>query len=440
DGVNRTMGNVEIAGHIKILGHTCSLGTDEYNQVLSEKRARSVYDYLVAEGVDSDMLKWEGRGEHQPRFSNETEESRQRNRRVEISFTAREEVVREVIVGEGQPITEWVQEKVPVEAAWIRRALRNPVAHKRSVDFYRINRVTENLIPGETIFDNTEPDAVDDMYTVDQNSTGNVLQILVNDTDPEGDTLTIVSFTDPANGTVEVSGGTLLYTPDSDFFGTDSFTYTVEDGFGGSDTANVTIMVARLNEPPLAVDDQYIVLEDSVANMLDVLSNDSDPDNDPLTIVSVATPGHGTASIANDMISYTPNPGYFGNDVFNYTIEDGFGGQSTAQVSILIEEANDPPVAVDDFARTLKGYSEVIDVLANDSDPNGDPLEVIQIIQDPHPMGFVVINSDGTVTYTPMAGWWGGDSFQYVISDGRGGTATGTVTVDVTTLITRPKP
>ena len=438
DGVISTLGNAEIAGSIQIVGHTCSLGTDQYNQVLSEKRARSVYDYLVSKGIDADMLKWEGLGEHQPRYSNDTEDSRKRNRRVEISFTAREEMVREVIVGEGQAITEWVQEKVPAEAAWIRRALRNPVAHKRSVDFYRINRVTENLTPGETVFDNTGPAAVDDMYTVDQNSSANSLQILVNDTDPEGDTLTIVSFSDPANGIVEVSGGVLLYTPDTDFFGIDSFTYTVEDGFGGSDTATVTVMVARLNEPPLAVDDQYTVMEDSVANMLDVLGNDSDPDNDALTIVSVTTPGHGTASIANDMVSYTPNPGYSGNDVFSYTIEDGFGGQSTAQINILIEEANDPPVAVDDFARTLKGYSEIIDVLANDSDPNGDPLEIIQIIQDPHPMGFVVINNDGTVTYTPMAGWWGGDSFRYVISDGRGGTATGTVTVDVTTLITRP--
>ncbi|MDX1459473.1 MAG: Ig-like domain-containing protein [Xanthomonadales bacterium] len=438
DGVIRTLGNTEIVGKIQIVGHTCSLGTDQYNQDLSERRAKTVFDYLVAHGVKPELLQWEGRGESQPRFSNETEESRKRNRRVELAFTATEEVVREVIVGEGQPITEWVQEAVAVEAAWIRRALRNPVAHKRSVDYYRINRVSQNLIEGETMVENTVPVAVDDMYTVDQDSAANALQILTNDSDPEDDILTIVSVTDPANGTVEISGGTILYTPDPGFFGMDSFSYTIDDGFGGMDSATVMILVQRANELPDAVDDAYVVPEDSVANELDVLANDSDPDGDSLTIVSVSSPTNGTASIAGDKISYTPNPGFFGTDTFTYTIDDGFQGQDTATVTVTVEESNEPPVAVDDYARTLKGYPEVIDVLANDFDPDGDPLTVVDIIQSAHPMGFVVINGDGTLTYTPMAGWWGGDSFQYVVSDGRGGTATGTVTIDVVTLISKP--
>lgn len=433
-----SLSNARIAGDVLIVGHTCSLGTDEYNQALSERRAKTVFNYLASQGIRVDILKWEGHGEHEPRYSNDTEDSRKQNRRVEITFTAEEEIIKQVIVGEGQPITEWVQEAVPVEAAWIRRALRNPVVHKRSVDFYRINRVTENLITGETFIENSGPSAADDMYTLEQNSSNNSLSVLANDSDAEGDDLTIVSVSSPAHGTAVISGNQVNYTPDAEYYGNDSFTYAVEDGYGGTATATVTIVIERLNTAPAAVDDEYVVNEDSVANMLDILANDSDAESDSFTIISVTTPAHGTVSINGDMVSYTPNPGYFGPDVFEYIIEDSPGLQASATVNITVVEVNDPPIAVDDSARTLKGYSEIIDVLANDSDPNGDPLTVIEIMQSDHPMGFVVINPDGTLKYTPMAGWWGGDSFQYRISDGRGGTAVGTVTVDVVTLISKP--
>lgn len=421
-----------IIGDIVVVGHTCSLGTDEYNQALSERRAITVFDFLKANGVSAGAMRWEGHGEHEPRYSNETEESRKRNRRVEISFIAEQEVVREVVVGEGQPVTEWVQEKVPAEAAWIRRALRNPVAHKRSVDFYRINRVTENLTPGEVEFENTGPDAVDDMFTVDQDSSNNAFDVLANDSDAEEDTLTIVSVTSAAHGTVSFTATGVSYTPDEGYFGLDQFSYTVEDGYGGTATAQVTVNIERPNEAPAAVDDQYAVEQDSSGNLLDVLSNDSDPENDAIALLSVGSPQHGTASISGDMVSYTPNPGYTGADSFSYTIEDALGAQATALVSITVRPPNQPPVANDDFAQTQKNTARVIAVLANDADPDGDPLTIVEIIQGENKMGFVEINPDGTVTYTPMAGWWGGDSFQYRISDGRGGTATATVTLNVT--------
>ncbi|NND44824.1 MAG: tandem-95 repeat protein [Xanthomonadales bacterium] len=429
--VLRSLEQTRVVGDILVVGHTCSLGTDEYNQALSERRAITVFDFLKANGVPADQMRWEGHGEHEPRYSNETEETRKRNRRVEISFIAEQEVVREVVVGEGQPVTEWVQEKVPAEAAWIRRALRNPVVHKRAVDFYRINRVTENLIPGEVEFENTGPSAVDDQYTVEQNSTDNAFDVLVNDSDPEEDTLVVVSVTTPANGSASFTAGGVTYTPDTDFYGVDQFSYTIEDGYGGSATAQVTVNVQRPNDPPVAVDDQYEVTQDSSGNLLDVLVNDSDPEDDAIELVSVTTPQHGTASLSGDQVSYTPNPGYTGTDSFSYTIRDALGAEATAQVDITIRAPNQPPIAVDDFAQTRKNTAKVIAVLANDSDPDGDPLTIVEIIQGENKMGFVEINADGTVTYTPMAGWWGGDSFQYVISDGRGGTAVATVTMNV---------
>ena len=167
--------------------------------------------------------------------------------------------------------------------------------------------------------------------------------------------------------------------------------------------------------------------------------NDSDPDGDELTIISVSPAMNGTASIRGNVLSYTPNPGYFGTDSFQYTIEDGFGKEDTALVTVTVEEVNSPPVAVDDSASTLKNVSVDIDLLANDYDPDGDPLTVIAIIQSEPKMGHVVNHGDGTVTYSPMAGWWGGDSFQYRISDGRGGTAIATVTLEVKSFF-KPRP
>jgi len=431
-GVLQSLETTRVVGDILVVGHTCSLGTDEYNQALSERRAITVYDFLKANGIPAGNMRWEGHGEREPRYSNETEESRQRNRRVEISFIAEQEVLHEVVVGEGEPVTEWVQEKVPAEAAWIRRALRNPVSHKRSVDFYRINRVSEQLIPGEVEFENTGPAAVDDSYQVEQNSADNGFAVLLNDSDPEGDELAVVSVTDAAHGTVTFSADGVSYTPDAGFHGVDQFSYTVEDGYGGTATAQVTVTILPPNDPPEAVDDQYTVEQDSSANLLDVLDNDSDPENGAIQLLSVTSPQHGTASINGSMISYTPNPAYTGADSFSYTIEDEFGAQATAQVSITIETPNSPPVANDDHATTRKNTSKVIAVLANDYDPDGDELTIIEIMQAENKMGFVEINADGTVTYTPMSGWWGGDVFQYRISDGRGGTAVATVTLNVT--------
>jgi hypothetical protein len=95
----------------------------------------------------------------------------------------------------------------------------------------------------------------------------------------------------------------------------------------------------------------------------------------------------------------------------------------------VIEEVNTPPVANDDFATTVKNTAVTIAVLANDFDPDGDPLTVIEAVHST--MGMTIINPDGTITYHPMPGWWGGDTFTYTISDGRGGTDTATVTLEV---------
>src|SRR5439155_14629893 len=107
----------------------------------------------------------------------------------------------------------------------------------------------------------------------------------------------------PGNGTAVISGGQIIYTPAPGFTGTDSFTYTVSDGRGGTSTATVTV---RVNAAPVAADDSYTVQRGSSNNALNVLANDTDPNSDPLTITAVSAPGNGTAVISGDQVLYTP--------------------------------------------------------------------------------------------------------------------------------------
>ena len=189
--------------------------------------------------------------------------------------------------------------------------------------------------------------------------------------------------------------------------------------------------VVFLNGPPVAVNDAITLEEDSANAVIDILVNDSDPDGDSLTVIETTEPQNGTVVNNGTNVVYTPNTGFFGTDTFTYTIGDGSGLTDTATVTVTVtERPNRAPVAVDDFASTVKNTELIIDVLANDSDPDGDPLSVIDVVHTT--MGFATIQSDGTILYIPMPGWWGGDTLTYTISDPDGLTATATVTLDVT--------
>jgi hypothetical protein len=132
---------------------------------------------------------------------------------------------------------------------------------------------------------------------------------------------------------------------------------------------------------------------------------------------------------------YTPAAGFSGSDSFSYTVRDAFGATSTATVTVNVQ-ANAAPTANADSAVTSKARAVVINVLANDTDPEGDSLSVTRIISEPS-LGRTSVNADGTITYTHNPGPVGADSFVYEISDGRGNLATGTVTV---TILREPTP
>ena len=173
-----------------------------------------------------------------------------------------------------------------------------------------------------------------------------------------------------------------------------------------------------------------VAFEGSVSGNV-VLENDSDPEGDTLTISANTAPQNGSLTLnADGSFVYTPNLGFSGADAFTYTITDGNGNEDTATVQFTVSTAeNNPPVAIDDSATTSFETSVNGNVLANDSDPDGDAITVVSNTDASN--GTVVVNADGSYVYTPDAGFSGADSFEYTISDGEGGQDTATVSINV---------
>ena len=280
------------------------------------------------------------------------------------------------------------------------------------------------------LVDGGPPPVASDDSAITPEDTPVVIVVLTNDTDADGDVLTVTSTTQPTYGTVTNNAdGTVTYTPNANYNGTDTFTYTISNNYGGTDIATVTVTVTPVNDDPVANDDYFTIPVDSVDIHIDeLLANNTDVDGDTLIVTSTTQPTYGTLSMNNGTMTYTPNVGFLGTDTFEYTISDGNGGTDTATVFVLVD-GGPPPVASDDSAITPEDTPVVIVVLTNDTDADGDVLTVTSTTQPTY--GTVTNNADGTVTYTPNANYNGTDTFTYTISNNYGGTDIATVTVDV---------
>ena len=287
---------------------------------------------------------------------------------------------------------------------------------------------------------NDAPVAQDDTFAGDEDAQiiGNVL---TNDTDPDGDSLSAVpaTITTAQGGSVDLlADGSFTYTPAANFNGTDSFGYTIEDGNGGSDTGTVNLTVNAVNDNPMASDDSVSTDEDTAVT-LDLLANDSDVDLDTLQVESVTQGTNGGVVINPDnTVTYTPDADFNGSDSFTYTINDGNGGADTATVNITVNAVNDAPVAQDDTFTGDEDTTITGNVLANDTDIDGDTLTVTPATITTVNGGSVDLLSDGSFTYDPDANFHGTDSFTYTINDGNGGTDTATVNVTVNAVNDAP--
>lgn len=302
------------------------------------------------------------------------------------------------------------------------------------------------------VLSNRTPNAVVDTVTTSEGAAVTIDVVSGADPDaPAGDVVTVTEVSQPHNGTVSVDGGSLTYTPNPGFHGNDTFTYTISDEdsplhihglrgllgalLGGdalhTNTVTVTVTVTAVNEIPTAVDDAVTVDEDSGPIVIDVLSNDTE-DVDELTVTAVGAAENGTVSLIGGVVTYTPGEDFAGTDSFTYTVTDDNGDTATATVTVTVNPVNEAPIAVDDDYTTKANTPLTIaapGVLANDVDADGDDLTVL--ITSTATDGIVVLNGDGSFTYTPNPDFHGTDSFTYTVFDGNGGTATATVNITV---------
>ncbi len=306
-----------------------------------------------------------------------------------------------------------------------------------------------------------------------------IVNVLRNDTDVDGDALTVTTFTQPANGRVVLNAdGTFTYTPNANFNGAETFSYTITDPSGATSSATVTVNVGGVNDAPVANPDTDTTSEDTAlvrAAAEGVIAGrtpaaaDTDADGNTLSVTSFAIVLNGviTTAVAGQPLAgawgtltlnadgsyrYQPNAaaqglddGETGVDTFSYTVTDG-SLNSTTTLTLTVTGANDAPVAVDDSATTREGVPVTVAVLANDLDVDNEPLTVTQVngraitattgvdlfdnAPTPNKIGTVTLNADGTLTFTPVAFYNGPVKFTYTMTDGTA-SATGNVSIVV---------
>ena len=343
-------------------------------------------------------------------------------------------------------------------------------------------------VNGVTEIVNLAPNAAADSATVGEDIILSNLNVLGNDSDPDGDAIAVTEiggvsisaggFVTLASGArVTLNGdGTLRYDQQGAFdslndgqTATETFAYTISDGQGGTDTATVTLTINGVtdNQGPVAVNDSGTVTEDAALSG-NVLTNDTDADGDSLTVTAVngqagavgnqitLSSGALVTLNANGSYDYDQNgafdtlaTGQSGSDSFSYTVSDGNGGTDTATVNITINGVTDnvAPNAANDSGSVAENATLAGNVLANDSDGNGDSLSVTAVNGQAGAVGnqitlssgaTVTLNANGSDDYDPngafdalATGETGSDSFSYTVSDGNGGTDTATVNITI---------
>lgn len=247
--------------------------------------------------------------------------------------------------------------------------------------------------------------------------------------DGDGDPVSY-AFTQPAHGTLTGNAPALTYTPATNFNGTDSFTYTVSGSGITSAPATVSLTVTPVNDPPVASNGEVTTAEDTAVA---IALQATDIDSSSLTFSITVPPADGTLSGFGTSWTYTPARNATGDRSFTFRVSDGGGASATGVVTIHITPVNDPPTAVDDFVMTQPGTPITFSVTANDSDPEGDPLQLDSAEAAAHGEVEIVDAQHGQLRYTPHAGFAATDVFSYTVVDALGASAVASVHVGVGT-------
>ena len=286
---------------------------------------------------------------------------------------------------------------------------------------------------------NDSPVAVADRFIVNEDELS-TLNLVANDTDVDTDTLTIKSVGKSANGaTIAIDSGSLTvsYTSAADFSGEDSFTYTIRDPSGATSTATVTVNVDPVNDPPVSPTITESV-GDNTQLVVDFNEHISDVDSSEIAVTEVSTPVYGEFTLAGNTLTYTPFPNIGGTqtETLTYTVSDS-AAATDGTLRITVTTENDAPTPVTDTVTVSEDSPEIsIDVMANDTDPDGDTISLTTIISSDQ--GATVSVSNGIVKYEPAENFFGTETITYEVSDPGGLKANGRVTVTVTAVNDSP--
>jgi VCBS repeat-containing protein len=278
-----------------------------------------------------------------------------------------------------------------------------------------------------TIQVNTPTVARDDAYMLDEDTTISLnweYGELANDIDENPDIKTPYKVTDPSHGVLTLDiNGSFSYTPDANYNGTDSFTYNVFDGYAYGNTATVVLTINPVDDMPVGNADVYWVNEDETLTedaQHGVLANDNNIDGNTMTAVMVSDVSHGELTLnADGSFTYVPAANYNGPDSFTYFANNGAVTSDLMTVTINVISVNDIPAATgESYVIAVNGSlnkNAAEGLLANDGDPEGDPIAAIKVSDPLH--GVLTLNADGSFIYAPNADYHGTDSFTYKVND-----------------------
>ncbi len=267
------------------------------------------------------------------------------------------------------------------------------------------------------------PTANSQSLTLPENATSVPITLTGSDPNTPALPLTYTVTSSPTHGTLSGTAPNLTYTPDTGYFGSDSFQFTDTNGTATSATATVSITVVGT---PTANSQSLTIAQDSTNDVITLTGSDPNTPALSLTYTVTSSPTHGTLSGTAPNLTYTPTAGYFGPDSFQFTDSNGTAISAPATVSITVvgtptANAQTVKVAEDatNFAITLTG-----------SDPNTPPQSLTYTVTSAPTHG-TLSGTAPNLTYTPTAGYFGADSFQFTDSNGTATSAPATVTIIV---------
>ena len=329
------------------------------------------------------------------------------------------------------------------------------------------NAETEDTFLVHVAAVNDKPVANDTSYTIAEDSGAHTTPgtSVASDVDiaTNADEITLTITTQAVHGTAAVVDGNLVYTPNENWNGTDSFVYTATDKLLEADTGLVSITVTQVNDKPVPDTDSAETPEGTPVT-IDVLEGDTDVDKDPslnanpgAEVLSISLsggglilPSRGTIAIVSGKIVYTPTGNNNGEDTFEYYCTDG-EAPVKAQVTVMVKQVNDNPVAVADTVAMDEDHdSAAVDVMKNDTDVDIDTsvnmdvaytramFKVTGATVKTADSGTAEVMGDYTIVFHPAANWFGTANVEYTLDDGKGGTATGTLTVTVRSVNDAP--